>query len=140
MSKKKKVVFICTQNSIRSQMAEALLNHLYPDRLEAYSAGTAPSRVNPLTIAVMKELGIDLSKARSKGIDEFSGQDFDYIITVCDHAKENCPYFAGKGKRIHKGFEDPYSSSSIESGIIENFRKTRDEIKGWIEDFFSKSF
>jgi arsenate reductase (thioredoxin) len=133
MGRKKKVIFICTQNSIRSQMAEALLNHLYPDRFEAYSAGTAPSRVNPLTIQVMKELGIDLSKVRSKGIDEFSGQFFDYIVTVCDHAKENCPYFPGKGKRLHKGFEDPYSSSNREEDILYSFRSTRDAIKKWIE-------
>jgi arsenate reductase len=104
---KKKVLLICTHNSARSQMAEGLLNHLYESKYEAYSAGTKPSTVNPYAINAMVEIGIDISKNRSKSIDEFQGMKFDYVITVCDNAKETCPFFPGGEEYLHKSFDDP---------------------------------
>ena len=104
---KQKVLFICTHNSARSQMAEGLLNALYGDRYEAYSAGTQPTEVNPYAIKVMAEMGIDISKHRSKSVEEFRGKKFDYVVTVCDHAKETCPFFPGGEKYLHQGFKDP---------------------------------
>jgi len=133
---RKKVLFICTSNSVRSQIAEAFLNNLYGDKYKAYSAGINKTKVNPYAIKVMKEVGIDLSKHYSKRIDDFNDQDFDYVVTVCDNAKENCPFFPGK-KVIHKNFKDPaIFNCSIENTIIE-FKKIRDEIKNWIEYFFN---
>ena len=104
---KKRVLILCTGNSARSQMVEGLLEHDAGDRFEVESAGTKPGRVRPEAIAVMKELGIDISGHRSKHVDEFQGQSFDYVLTVCDNAKESCPTFPGHAERIHKGFEDP---------------------------------
>ncbi len=135
---KKKVLFICTHNSARSQMAEGILNHLYGDIYKAYSAGTDPSGVNPLTVKVMYEIGIDISHHRSKDIEEFKNMEFDYIITVCDSSREKCPYFPGGKKYIHKGFKDPSDSGLNEEEKIEAFRKVRDEIKEWIEETFGK--
>ncbi len=135
---KKRVLFICTHNSARSQMAEGLLNRLFGDRYEAFSAGTKPSGVNPLAVEVMKEIGIDISHHRSKSLEEFEGQEFDYVITVCDSAKEECPYFAGGKRRIHKSFPDPSSYEGTKEEKIEFFRKVRDQIKSWIEETFGK--
>ena len=104
---KKKVLLICTHNSARSQMAEGLLNALYGNKYKAYSAGTKPSFVNPYAIEVMAEIGIDISKHRSKSIDEFQGITFDYVITVCDNAKATCPFSPGAGEYLHKSFDDP---------------------------------
>ena len=104
---KKRVLILCTGNSARSQMAEGLLGHDAGDRFEVESAGTRPGRVRPEAIAVMNELGIDISDHRSKHVDEFQDQSFDYVLTVCDNAKESCPVFSGHSNRIHKGFEDP---------------------------------
>ncbi len=104
---KKKVLLICTHNSARSQMAEGLLNALYGNKYKAYSAGTKPSTVNPYAINAMAEIGIDISKNRSKSIDEFQGMKFDYVITVCDNAKETCPFFPGGEEYLHKSFDDP---------------------------------
>ena len=132
---KQKVLFICTHNSVRSQMAEALLRTLYGIYYEAYSAGIEPSFVNPYAVEVMKELGIDLSTHRSKSIEEFQGMVFDYVVTVCNHAKEACPFFPGK-QILHKEFNDP----SIFDGSVEEtlamFRRVRDEIKEWVIDTF----
>ena len=132
---KQKVLFICTHNSVRSQMAEALLRTLYGNYYEAYSAGIEPSSVNPYAIEVMKELGIDLSTHRSKSIEEFQGMVFDYVVTICNHAKEACPIFPGK-QILYKEFDDP----SIFDGSIEEtlaiFRRVRDEIKEWVIDTF----
>jgi len=114
-------------------MAEGLLNFLYGDHYEAHSAGTNPSGVNPHTIKVMAEIGIDISKHRSKSIEEFRGIEFDYVVTVCDHAKETCPFFPGGKTRLHKGFKDPSETKGDEDRILEEFRKVRDEIKEWIE-------
>ena len=135
---KKRVLFICTHNSARSQMAEGILNHLFGDRYQAFSAGTKPSGVNPFAIEVMKEIGIDIYHHRSKSLEEFEGEEFDYVVTVCDSAKEECPYFAGGRKHIHKSFPDPSSYEGTEEEKLEFFRKVREEIREWIEETFGK--
>ena len=129
---KKKVLFVCTHNSARSQMAEGFLNSLYGNRYEAYSAGIEPSVVNPHAIQVMSELGIDISNHRSKSAREFIDQEFDYVITVCDHAKETCPFFPGDKRYLQKSFEDPVLFESNEADTFSVFRQVRDEIKAWI--------
>lgn len=129
---RKKVLFVCTHNSARSQMAEELLNSLCGKKYQAFSAGTEPSVVNPYAIQVMSEIGIDISKHRSKSINEFLEQKFEYVITVCDHANETCPFFPGGMKRLHRSFEDPASFRDNEADTRSEFRRIRDEIKGWI--------
>jgi len=133
---KKRILFICTHNSARSQMAEGLLNYLYGDTYLAYSAGTEPSVVNPYAIQVMAEIGIDISKNRSKSINEFIEQKLDYVITVCDHANETCPFFPGGMKRLHRSFEDPASFKGADADTLSEFRRVRDEIKEWIAEEF----
>lgn len=125
-----KILILCTGNSCRSQMAEGLLKS-FDDKLEVYSAGTNPSsRVHSKAIRVMKEVGIDISQNVPKNVDRFLDQSFDYVITVCDNAKETCPVFTGKVKhRLHIGFEDPADATGTEEEIIAVFRKVRDEIK-----------
>ncbi len=132
---KRKVLFVCTHNSARSQMAEGLMNALHGDRFMAWSAGTEPSGVNANAIRVMDEIGIDISGHRSKGVDQFLEQDFDYVVTVCDQAREVCPFFPGGKERIHKGFEDPAAIEGDEEVILAGFKRIRDEIKEWIEDW-----
>jgi arsenate reductase (thioredoxin) len=136
---KKKVLFICTHNSARSQMAEALLNNIYPDQYQAFSAGTIPGRIDPLVISVMSELGIDMGRYWSKGLDYFENETFDYVITVCDNAKEACPYFAGGKKRLHKSFADPSKLEGDFPEAADKYRKIRDEIKDWIAEEFTKT-
>lgn len=119
-------------------MVEGFLRHLYGDSYEAYSAGLEVTEVNPYAIRVMKELGIDISNHRSKSIEEFRGIVFDYVVTVCDSAKERCPFFPGK-KVIHKGFEDPAKFVDEEEEKLKVFRKVRDEIKNWIIETFDKN-
>lgn len=143
----KKVLFICTHNSARSQMAEAFLNHMYGSRYTAESAGTVATQVNPYAIAVMEELGISMEGHRSKSIEEFRGRIFDVVITVCDSAREACPFFPGKVV-IHRGFDDPSSyhvkrgKNTIRDGPntekLAVFRRVRDEIKEWIEEEFGR--
>lgn len=135
---KKKVLFICTHNSARSQMAEGILRTLYGDRYEAYSAGTQPTKVNPYAIKVMSEIGIDISNHRSKSAEEFRGKEFDYVVTVCDNAKEACPFFPGGKTYLHKGFKDPSEFKGNENEIIAEFQRVRDEIKRWIEETFGE--
>lgn len=130
---KKRVLFICTHNSARSQMAQGLLEDLYGDSYEVYSAGTSPTEVNPYAIEVMKEIGIDISNHSSKSVEKFINQDFDYVITVCDQAKETCPFFPGGDKQIHKSFEDPSSFKGSKMETLKFFRSIRDEIRNWIE-------
>lgn len=134
--KKRKVLFVCTHNSARSQMAEGFLNSLYGNRYEAYSAGTEPSEVNPHAIQVMSEMGIDISKHRSKSAQEFIEQEFDYVITVCDKAKKTCPFFPGGKRHLHKSFEDPVLFEGNEDDTLSEFRQVRDEIKAWISKEF----
>lgn len=130
---KKKVLFICTQNSARSQMAEGLLTSMYGDRYEVFSAGTNPWRVNPVAIAAMKKVGIDISGYRSKSIDEFVDKDIDYAVTVCDNAKETCPYFPNAKILLHHSFSDPAAAAGSDEVIMAEFEQVRDEILVWIE-------
>lgn len=135
---KKRALFLCTANSCRSQMAEGMVNHFMGDRLEAFSAGTEPSFVNPRAIEVMREIGIDISGHRSKNLDEFSDRSFDYVITLCGDANEKCPLFFGGAQRIHLGFPDPARTRGTEDEIMEEFRKVRDDIRDRLADFFGK--
>jgi len=132
---KKRVLFLCTGNSARSQMAEGFLRHMAGDRFEVFSAGVKPTQVNPLAIKVMAEAGVDISKHRSKSAMEFIGQQFDYIITVCDNAKQTCPVFPGKHEKIHWDLEDPAEAQGSEEERIVVFRKIRDEIRKKIEEW-----
>jgi arsenate reductase len=116
-------------------MAEGLLRHDAGDRFEVESAGTRPGHVRPEAIAVMKEIGIDLSGHRSKHVDEFAGQAFDYVLTVCDNAKETCPIFPGHGNRIHRDFEDPAALAGSEQDRLALFRRVRDEIRAYLKGF-----
>jgi arsenate reductase len=129
MKQPTRVLILCTGNSARSQMAEGLLRHDGVDRFEVFSAGTKPSQVRPEAIEVMRELGIDISGHRSKSVDEFTGQEFDYVITVCDNVKESCPVFPGKTRRIHWGFNDPAEVKGDEATRVAVFRRVRDEIR-----------
>jgi len=132
---KKRVLILCMGNSARSQMAEGLLEHDAGDRFEVESAGTKPGRVRPEAIAVMKELGIDISGHRSKRVDEFQGQSFDYVLTVCDNANESCPVFPGHAERIHKAFEDPAAFQGTEEARLALFRRVRNEIRDYLRTF-----
>lgn len=135
MSQRTRLLFLCTGNSARSQMAEGLLRHEAGDRFEVFSAGTHPSLVRPEAIAVMNEIGVDISGHRSKSIDEFKSQDLDTVITVCDNANETCPVFPGKTQRLHWPFEDPAPVEGTEEHRHDAFRKTRDRIHARIKVF-----
>ncbi len=134
------VLILCTGNSCRSQMAEAFMRSFNP-KLNVSSAGTKPaSKVNPYAVKVMSEVGIDISSHYPKDVDEFITKSFDYVITVCDNAKETCPVFTGKVKnRLHIGFDDPADATGTEEEIISVFRKVRDEIKKDFLDFYNKN-
>ena len=134
---KKRVLILCTGNSCRSQMAEGFLRHLGSDRFEVFSAGIKPTQVNPLAIKVMAEVGIDISSHRSKSAMEFIRQQFDYVITVCDNAKQTCPVFPGKYKKIHWDLEDPAEASGSEEDRLVVFRKIRDQIQNNISEFLA---
>ncbi len=136
---KKRVLFLCTANSCRSQMAEGIANHFLGDRLEAVSAGSEASFVNPRAIQVLREIGVDISDHRSKNLDEFSGQEFDYVITLCGDANEKCPLFFGGVARTHLGVRDPAKAVGSEEEVTAEFRKVRDEIKSILMDFFRKN-
>ena len=128
-----RVLILCTGNSARSQMAEGLLRHMAGHRYEVSSAGTRPVGLNPNAVKAMSELGIDISSHRSKSVDEFTGQPFDCVITVCDSANEACPIFPGAGERLHHSFQDPAALPADQQ--LEAFRKVRDEIASWLEEF-----
>jgi len=132
---KKRVLVLCTGNSARSQMAEGLLRHEAGDRFQVESAGTKPGQVRPEAITVMKELGIDISGHNSKHVNEFNGQAFDYVLTVCDNAKESCPVFPAQTKRIHKAFEDPAAFQGTETERLAVFRRVRDGIREYLRNF-----
>jgi arsenate reductase len=117
-------------------MAEALANHFLGSRCQAYSAGTEATRVNPLAAKVLTELGIDTSLLRSKTMDEFAGQSFDYVVTLCGDANEKCPLFFGGVQRFHRGFEDPSRLSGNPEDVLPEFRRVRDEIKAWVMNYF----
>ena len=131
----KRVLFICTKNSARSQMAEGLVNHDLAERFEVFSAGTNPSSVHPLAIKVMREIGIDISHHRSKSMDEFAKERFDYVITLCDQANESCPVFFGGTRRLHMGFPDPAAAKGGDEEKRGAFRKVRDQIRQELEKF-----
>jgi len=135
---KKRVLFLCTHNSCRSQMAEGLVNHFLGDRFLAFSAGTEATQVNPLAAKVMAQIGIDISGHRSKTIDEFAGEPFDYVITLCGDAKEKCPLFFGGVKRVHIGFDDPSRLPGSEEEVLPEYRRVRDEIRQRLTQFFSE--
>jgi len=135
-NKKLKILFVCTGNSCRSQMAEGWTRFLKGDSTEPFSAGTEPRRIDPLAVKVMKEAGVDISHQRSKHIDEVIGNEFDYVITVCDHARENCPFFPGKTRRFHRGFDDPpklAENVKNEEETLTYYRRVRDEIRKFVE-------
>ena len=132
---KKRVLILCTGNSARSQMAEGLLRHDAGDRFAVESAGIKPSIVRPEAIAVMEELGIDLGGQRSKHVDEFNGQQFDYVITVCDGARESCPVFFGAASRLHHDFEDPVAAQGSDDRRLAIFRRVRDELREYLREF-----
>ena len=135
MNEKQRVLILCTGNSARSQMAEGLLRHDAGGRFDVESAGTKPSQVRPEAIQVMREIGIDISEHRSKSVDEFAGQTFDYVLTVCDHAKETCPIYPGHSNRLHHNFQDPAAVEGSEEQRLAAFRKVRDEIRMYLRTF-----
>lgn len=134
--KKSSVLFLCTHNSARSQIAEGLLNALYGDRYAAFSAGTEVTRVNPYVIKSMAEIGINLHSHRSKHLEKYLKDKFDYVVTVCDNAKETCPYFPHAQNRLHRSFPDPSKFSGTEEDILKSVAKVRNEIKAWLEKTF----
>ncbi|HEU4594829.1 MAG TPA: arsenate reductase ArsC [Pyrinomonadaceae bacterium] len=136
MADRKRVLILCTGNSARSQMAEGIMRHDGGDRFEVESAGVNPSRVRPEAVEAMREIGIDISSHRSKSADEFVGQEFDYIITVCDNARETCPVFPGRAEHIHHSFEDPPAPGAADTETtMAVFRRVRDEIREWVGEF-----
>jgi arsenate reductase len=135
MGDKKRVLILCTGNSARSQMAEGLLRHDAGNRFEVESAGTKPGSVRPEAIAVMRELGIDISGHRSKSVEEFEGQNFDFVITVCDSARESCPVFFDSANRLHHSFEDPAALDGSEAERLALFRRVRDQLRAYLVEF-----
>lgn len=135
MNERKRVLILCTGNSARSQMAEGLLRQMAGDRFEIESAGVAPTQVRPEAVAVMRELGIDISSHRSKSVDEFASRLFDYVITVCDNANEQCPMFPAETKRHHWSFDDPAVVEGDEPARLAAFRQVRNQIKERLMDF-----
>jgi arsenate reductase (thioredoxin) len=130
------LLFLCTGNSCRSQMAEGLCRHLRGDEINAFSAGIEKHGLNPLAVKVMREIGIDISSHRSKTLDELSEQKFDTVITVCGHADETCPVFPGTTTRVFHGFDDPpklAAAEETEEGALRHYRRVRDEIQAYIE-------
>jgi arsenate reductase len=130
--RKKRVLFVCTHNASRSQMAEGLLRELRGELYDVYSAGTVPTEVHPSAIEAMAEIGIDIRGHRTKGLDALTGVTFDEVVTVCDHAQETCPVVPGGGVRRHQGFADPSVAKGTEAEIFATFRRVRDEILNWI--------
>ncbi len=130
-----KVLFVCTHNASRSQMAEGLLRSLGRDTFDAYSAGTEPSAVHPLAIAAMAEIGIDISRQRAKSVDEFVQQPFDFVITLCDEANEACPFFPNAATRLHWGFPDPSTATGTPEERLAVFREIRDSIRMRVKEF-----
>jgi arsenate reductase len=139
MNDKKRVLILCTGNSARSQMAEGLLRHDAGERFDVESAGTKPGAVRPEAIAAMRELGIDISSQRSKSVEEFEGQPFDYVITVCDNARETCPVFFGAAKKLHHSFEDPTAAFvGTDDERMRIFRRVRDELREYLGEFTTR--
>ena len=139
MSDKVRVLILCTGNSARSQIAEGLLRHDGGGRFEVESAGTEPGIVRPEAIEAMREVGIDITGHRSKHVDEFKAQHFDYVMTVCDNARESCPVFFGGAKQIHHSFEDPAAVTGTDEERMTSFRGVRDQLRAWLRDFAATS-
>lgn len=133
----KNILVLCTGNSCRSQIAEGYLRHFAGEKAEIYSAGIETHGVNPRAISIMKEDGIDISKHTSNNIDEYLDIDFDFVITVCDNAKEHCPVFPTKAKKFHHNFPDPSKSKGTEEEVLEEFRRVRQMIKSYSQQFVS---
>ncbi len=134
---KPRVLFLCTGNSCRSQMAEAWTRQVWGDTFEVFSAGVAPNRMDPRTVRVMEEVGIPMEGYRPKHVDELKGITFDYVVTVCDHARETCPYFPGAHKILHQGFEDPpvlAQEAKTEEEALDHYRRIRDEIREFVSN------
>lgn len=136
LGKRRKVLFLCTRNSVRSQMAEALLRCLHGDVYEAYSAGVKPDRVHPLVIDVLMEDGIDARGLRSKGVEEMLDHFFDVVVTVCDDARQSCPIYPGGAEVVHHPLSDPSSVDGTPEERLEAFRRLREEIRTWLEAAF----
>lgn len=131
-----KILFLCTGNSCRSQMAEGWARALKPDQFEAFSAGTLAHGLNPNAVKVMKEIGVDISGHQSKTVEELKDEEFDYVVTVCGNAHETCPVFLGGGKVVHRGFDDPPAlakAAASEKEALSHYRRVRDEIKAYVE-------
>ena len=135
----KRILVLCTGNSCRSQIAEGYLKYFAKDKAEVYSAGIETHGVNPKAIAIMKEDGIDISHHTSKNVIEYRNIDFDFVITVCDNAKEQCPVFPSKAKQFHHNFPDPAKAQGIENEIMQQFRNVRDEIKQFSKNFLKEN-
>lgn len=140
MTDKKKVLFICTANAARSQMAEGYLRAKYGDRYEVFSAGTRRSRVSTRAIQVMREVGIDIAHHHSKLLDELSGMQFDIAVTLCDNVHQVCPIVPNAKKTIHKGFADPHLTPGSDEEILEGYRRVRDGIMQWIDQLFKNGY
>lgn len=136
---KKKLLFLCTGNSCRSQIGEGLLRHLAGDKYDVYSAGVEPSRVHPMSILVMKELQIDISKQTSDDVNDYLNSGIDIVISVCDSAAQSCPSFPGNVRRIHWSIKDPFHGWDVDESKLPDYRRTRDELKARIEAFLSES-
>lgn len=134
----KNVLVLCTGNSCRSQMMQGYLNHFGNEKIKAYSAGIETHGVNPRAIKVLAEDGVDISHHTSNHVDEYRDVDFDYLITVCDHAKENCPWFPTDAEKLHHSFNDPAKATGTEDEILTEFRKVRDEVKEYAKQFANK--
>ena len=135
--RRSRVLFLCTHNSARSQMAEGLLRHLAGERFEAHSAGTEATHVRPLAIRAMEEIGVDISRQQSKTLDRYVQEPFDHVVTVCDEANEACPFFPGAQDRLHWSFQDPSRADGTEDERLAVFRRVRDEIRHRIEHQFA---
>ncbi|MBT8419442.1 MAG: arsenate reductase ArsC [Gammaproteobacteria bacterium] len=138
MNDKIQLLFLCTGNSCRSQMAEGLCRHFRGDVIEPYSAGIEKHGLNPLAVKAMAEIGIDISGHQSKTTDELGDKAFDYVITVCGHANESCPFFPAKTQIVHQGFDDPpklAANAATEEAALVHYRRVRDEIKAYVLDF-----
>jgi len=136
----KRILVLCTGNSCRSQIAEGYLKYFAKDKAEVYSAGIETHGVNPKAIAIMKEDGIDISHHTSNNVIEYRNIDFDFVITVCDNAKEQCPVFPSKAKQFHHNFPDPAKATGTPEEIIQNFREVRDQIKKFSNQFVGDNF
>lgn len=135
-ARRETVLFICTHNAGRSQMAEVLLRRMHGDRYETFSAGTDPKPLNPYVVRAMAETGIDLSAARSKSVGEFRGRTFDHVVTLCDTARKSCPSFPGGKNLVHRAFPNPSSFKGTDEQVLAGARRVRDAIRAWLEEIF----